>query len=105
MIKASQHIRGVVGLVRRGRFELGKLLQAAVGGGAALGGGLVALTAQVIEDFVTRDAAQPAAEGVLGTFTAKVVQAGSHGLKNFLDNVVGVRFTHAPLLAPVSNQG
>src|SRR5439155_842034 len=100
-VKSRHLVRGIAGIVRRGGLELGDLLQAPLGVGAALSGRLLSLTAEVIEDFVARDAAQPTPEGIPGSLMAKVVHAGSHGLKNVLDDIVGVRSMHTPLLAPV----
>ena len=78
--------------------------EAALGVGAALGLGLLLAPAEIIEDLVPRDAAQPPAERLSSVLSAKPFQAHRHGLKNILADVLGVRGVYAPVPAPVHDQ-
>jgi hypothetical protein len=76
-VQAAEVLLGVVG---QSRF--GDLLHLAVGGGAARGVRPVAPAAEVVQELVTGDAAQPAPEGVPGPVAAEVVQARDHRLED-----------------------
>src|SRR5262245_15263588 len=60
--------------------------------------------AEVIDQLVTRDDAEPAAKRAAVPFPAKILQTGGHGGEYLLDHVLGVRPAHVPFPAPEVHQ-
>ena len=97
-------LRGRIVIVLHQHNTVRLLLESHDRVGATRASRLTFISANVHEELIARDGAQPAAKRVARPILAKPLDATGHGSKHFLANIIGIGLRRTPAHAPMPHK-